>query len=319
MQAVQSPAAAPAAKKLSSSRKPWDAQRFEILVRAVAQSVKALGASFARPAQPTLVPKDSPENGEWSGCANDILALVPRYRDLLSRRKTATSASSAGKKGHNGGLQQHIYLTKPITDFLNASGVLGQNKLPVDQVSGGLGVCTRALFTSALVAYVESRGLKHPTEKKYIARDQYLQQLIGDVNFEYLKTAKPKVEKKRKEGAKPKKHTEKVRMLERGGQQVLHFSFDAIPTMCGFFIVPLPPRAITEEQAAQLEGVREYLKGLTVVRKGVRTDAQKAERAAKKQEKVQQNIVPTQVLTLNTGAQPQVSGVLPQIGFNPGK
>jgi len=302
-------------KKIASGRKCWTPERFEILVRAIAQSVRALGASFARPAHPEQLARDSCDANEYGCVANDLLALVPRYRDLLARRKTATTG---GNKGHNGGLQQHIYLTKAMTDFLNASGVLGNNRLPVDVVSGGLGVCTRALFTSALVAYVESHGLKHPTEKKYIARDQYLQVLIGEVNFEYLKTAKPKNVKKPKEGAKPRKPSEKVRMLERDGQQVLHFSFDSIPTICGFFIVNLPPRAITPEQATQLEGVREHLKGLTVTRKANRTVEEKAARALKKQEKVQQTIVPTQMLTLNAGA-PQLGGALPQLGFNPGQ
>src|ERR1019366_5970117 len=169
MQAIQSQIVFP--KKARGSRKPWTPERFETLVKAVAASIKALGQSFVRPLLPAQVPKDAPETGEWNGTANELLAFIPVYKDLYENRKVTAS----GRKGHNGGLEQHIYLFPPMTQFLNQCGILGPHKLPIDAVSGGLGVCTRALFTSAMVAYVEQNNLKHPTEKKYICPDQNLQ------------------------------------------------------------------------------------------------------------------------------------------------
>jgi|SRR5579885_1875440 len=297
-------------KKARGSRKPWTPERYKIFVEAISASIKALGQTFVKPAQPANVPKQAPENGEWNGLATDILAVIPRYKDLYDRRKNAPG----GKKGHNGGLEQHIYLSQPMTHFLNRSGVLGDTQLPIDDVAGGLGICTRALFTSAMVAYVEQNNLKHPTEKKYIMPDQALQLLITPQGFETVRTAKPKIEKKRKEGAKPKKNNPKVVLLERDGQQVLHFSFDAIPTICGLFIVPLPPRTIPQEHRDRLAAVRAYLHGKTEERKKVRTESTKAARANKKQEKLQQSIVPTQVLTLAAGQQ---QAPIPIANFNP--
>jgi len=290
-------------KKARASRKPWTPERFKLTVEALSNTAKALGNSFNKPDNPTHVPKDAPDNGEWNGIASDTLAFIPRYKELYEERKKGPG----GKKGHNGGLEQHIYLTRPMTEFLNNCGSLGPNKLPIDHTSGGLGICTRALFTSAFVAYVEAHNLKHATEKKYIAPDQYLTTLIGPQGFEYLKTAKPKQPKKPKEGAKPKKHSPKIQLLERNGQQVLHFSFDSIPTICGLFVVDLPPNP-TPEHRAQLDTIRQYLKGLTAVRTTARNEAAKVERENKKQQKTTNAIVPTQIMTMNLapGAQPAV-------------
>jgi hypothetical protein len=299
-------------KKVRASRKPWTPERYKLVVEALSGTAKALGNSFNKPDTPNQVPKDAPDNGEWNGLAKDTLSFIPRYKDLYEERKKGPG----GKKGHNGGLEQHIYLSRPMTDFLNNCGVLGQHKLPIDHTSGGLGICTRALFTSAMVAYVETHKLKHDSAKKYIAPDQYLTALIGAHGFEYLKTAKPKQPKKPKEGAKPKKHSPKVQMLERNGQEVLHFSFDAIPTICGLFVVDLPPN-VNPEQRAQLGLIRDYLKGLTVVRTTARNEAVKAERANKKQQKVAQAIVPTQIMTMNLA--PGAGPAIPQINqFQPG-
>jgi len=309
---MSQPVAQKLPSKIRGSRKPWTPERYEILVKAIANSIKAMGSSFVRPALPANVPKDAPESGEWHGLSNDILALIPRYKDLYEKRK----AAPGGKKGHNGGLEQHIYLSQAMTLFFNRSGVLGNNQLPIDQIAGGLGICTRALFTSAMVAYAEQHNLKHPTEKKYIMPDQALQLLITPQGFEALKTSKPKVEKKRKEGAKPKKNNPKVLILERDGQQVLHFSFDAIPTICNLFIVPLPPRAIDATHKEQLAAVRAFLHNLTEGRKTVRAAATKAARANKKQEKLQSSIVPTQVLSLNAGG--GGGAAIPIAAFNPG-
>lgn len=308
MQAVPQQIAMP--KKARASRKPWTPERFKLVAEALAGTAKSLGNSFNKPDNPNQVPKDAPDNGEWNGIASDILLFIPRYKNLYEERKKGPG----GKKGHNGGLEQHIYLTAAMTQFLNSCGVLGQHKLPVDHASGGLGICTRALFTSAMVSYVEAHKLKHDVEKKYIAPDQYLTALIGVQGFEYLKTAKPKQPKKPKEGAKPKKHSPKIQILERNGQQVLHFSFDAIPTICTLFVVDLPPNP-TPEHKAQLDGIRQYLKSLTAIRTDARNEATKAERATKKQQKTTQSIVPTQIMTMNLapGVQvPQLNQFQPQ-------
>jgi len=264
----------------------------EELLKAFATTLRALGSSFVRPACPQEVPRDAPESGEWNGLVNDVLKLIPRYKDLYDRRKTTA------KRSGTGGLEQHVYIKKEMTEFLNTCGILGPNTIPVDINAANLGLSTRALFTSALVSYIEAMKLKHPTEKKYILPDENLIRLYGKENFEALKTMKPKPRKKKKD-AKPRKPHPKVVLLERNGVQAEHFSFDAIPTICNFFIVSLPPRQVTEAQKVQIDAVRKHLKSLTAQRQQVRDTQAKAERERKKQEKIQRAIVPTQILSLS--------------------
>jgi hypothetical protein len=291
-QAVQLPpqqAALAPAKKARSSRKPWTPERWEELMKTAAHCAKLIGTSYTKPADPASVPKHAPDSGEWNGIAHRLLATVPVYKDLFENRKKVNHA----EKTRNGGLDQNVYVTRNMTEFLNASGILGPHKIPVDVAAGNLGIATRALLTSSIVAYVEARGLKHPVSKKYIAPDQYLSLMMG------LKTAKPKVEKKKKEDAKPKKPSPKVQVLERDGQQIAHFSFDAIPTISGFFILDLAPRNVTEQQKQQIAAIRIFLHELTEVRKATRKDQAKAVREATKAQKIQNSIVPTQVAILN--------------------
>jgi len=183
------------------------------------------------------------------------LALIPRYKDLYEKRK----AAPGGKKGHNGGLEQHIYLSQAITLFFNRSGVLGNNQLPIDRVAGDLGICTRALFTSAMVAYAEQHNLKHPTEKKYIMPDQALQMLITPQASRPSRHPSPKSRRSARRVLSPRRTTQGSHSRARWTASSFTFSFDAIPTICNLFIVPLPPRAIDAAQKEQLAGVRAYL------------------------------------------------------------
>lgn len=284
-----------APKKARSSRKPWTPERWEELMKSMAHSAKLVGQSYTKPNDPASVPKHAPDAGEWNSVANRLLATVPVYKDLFEKRKKVNHT----EKTRNGGLDQYVYITRNFTEFLNSSGILGNYKIPIDVEAGGLGYGTRAVITSSIVKYAEERGLKHPVSKKYIAPDQYLGLMMGPHGMEYLKTAKPKVVKKIKEGAKPKKHSPKVQVLERDGQQVAHFSFDAIPTISGFFILDLAPRNVTDDVKAQVQAIREFLHASTEVRKEGRKTQAKAVREATKAQKIQNSIVPTQVAILN--------------------
>lgn len=288
--------------KIRASRKPWTPERYEYFCKHLASGVKQIGSSYSNPKNPSAVPKDAPDQTEWNRVSNTILATVPVYRDLYESRKKLNPT----EKGHNGGLDQHVYINKEIVAFLNSSGVLGPHKFPVDPQSG-LGIATRALFTSTLVAYAEAHGLKHPEFKKYIMRDAALSALITDQMLEALKVAQPKTVKKRKEGAPVKEKSPKVVMLERNGHEVPHFSFDGIPILSGYFILDLAPRSVTNAQKEAIAGTRAFLAGLTETRKEGRKAVAKADREAKKANQIKTAIVPTQVMTLNAAqAAPQV-------------
>lgn len=321
-------------KKARGTRKPWDPVRMERLLKSQAQTAKIIGQSYVHPKSPNEVPSEAPDSGEWNHVSKTILSWVPQYTELFDERKKVNSS----KKAHNGGLEQHVYLRRDVVNFLNSAGLLsgpmvlrnekgeplldatGQPvvkhvnyQFPTLPEAGGIGIVTRALLTSALVAYVETRGLKHPVEKKYIARDTALQQLIGEENFKMLATMKPKNAKKKKEGAKPKVEKPRIKTLERNGQQIEHLSFDTIPALSTFFILDLTPLSIKEEHRQQIAEIRIYLKGLTETRKKTRADGAKKERDEKKREKVHESIVPTQIFTLSANpnfqfpAQPAVA------------
>lgn len=321
-------------KKARGSSKPWTPDRFEVVMKALASSAKAIGNSYVHPLAPQQVPKDAPDSGEWNGKAHSLLAFVPRYKELFDERKKVNQTETK----RNGGLDQHVYLTKEIVAFFNNAGILGPvrypdevfdeagNKttvmkhlpgctFPIDAEAGGVGIATRAILTSAFVAYVESHHLKHAEEKKYIMRDPALQALIGEANFEALKTMKPKTIKKPKPGAKPKTPAPRIKLLERDGQQIQHFSFDAIPAVSGFFILPLVPRHVTPEQKSEVAAVRAHLSALTKVRKEARKVTDKADRDAKRAEKLQKTIVPTQVMTLQLNPNYSVPPIAGQEGL----
>lgn len=286
-------------KKARGSRKPWTPERFEKLAYALSLSAKHIGSSYTGPAQPAQVPGDAPDSNEWSGISKKILTFPPRYKDLYESRKKINSAS----KAHKGGLDQNVYLRKEVGEFFDKCGILGEHKFPIDVISGGLRVVTRALLTSSFVAYAEQKGLKHPTEKKYIMRDEALLKFIPDSSLEALRLHKKKVEKKKKEPAKPKRETPQVKILERNGQQVAHFSYDAIPALCGGFILDLLPKNVSQEQKDAIVAVRTHLAELTKVRKEDRKKRAKDEREANKAEKMQKSVVPTQVAVLSVNAQ----------------
>lgn len=282
-----------APKKMRSSRKPWSPERYETLAKSMAASAKAIGLSFVKPANPHDVPRDAPVDAEWNKVSSLILATIPTYHTLYDERKKLGSS----EKSHNGGLDQFVYIRKEIVAFLNSSGVLKDHKFPVDPQSG-LGIATRALLTSTLVGYAEAHGLKHPEDKKYIMRDAALATLITDKMLEELKVAQPKTIKKRKEGAPVKTKSPKVKMLDRNGQSVPHFSFDGIPILSGYFILDLAPRAITDAQKASIAATRAFLSVLTETRKEARKTTDKADREAKKANQIKSSIVPTSVMTL---------------------
>jgi len=323
--AVPEPAKAPAKKR--GSRKAWTLERFEVLCRALAHSAKQFGASYTRTLKPSEVPRDAPDSSEWNGIAAKILALVPEYGKVLEAKAKLTKS----EKTHNGGLDQYVYLDADAANFLNNSGILGPFKVPIEPNSGGLGIITRTNFTSFIVSYLEAHGLKHPEEKKYNMRDANLKTLITDADMETLKTLKPKKKKKpAKEGAKPKKEHPKIKILIRNGEEVAHFNFDVIPSIAGMHILPLIPRAVTDEQKAAVQAIRTHLASLTAARSKVR-EAQAAEKkATKKTQEVQKSIVNTQVLTLslNPNYQAPVPNGLPgapqqaipayQVGLPPG-
>lgn len=346
--AIAAPIEAP--KKARGTRKPWDPVRMERLLKAHAQTAKIIGQSYVHPKLPNEVPAEAPDSGEWNHVSKTILSWVPQYAELYDDRKKVNS----NKKAHNGGLEQHVYLRRDVVNFLNGAGLLtgplvlrdekGEPRLdaagqPITQhvsyqfptipEAGGIGIVTRALLTSALVAYVETRGLKHPVEKKYIARDAALQALIGEENFKALATMKPKNAKKKKESAKPKVEKPRIKVLERNGQPVEHLSFDTIPALSTFFILDLSPLAISDEHRAKIAEIRNFLKGLTESRKGARAASAKKDREDKKREKVHESIVPTQIFTLSpnpnfqfpvqpaAGGQPNFQNFVPAVQQQP--
>lgn len=347
--------------KARGSRKPWDANRYEITMKALASSAKAIGNSFTHPAQPAQVPKHAPDTSEWNSIATRLMATVPEYSKLLDDRKSVGQV----KKAHNGGLEQHVYLTREMTNFLNTCGILtglitvrdpqgiavpdhtkpmlnvqgapildekgqptfhplrqaAQYSFPVDVAAGGLGITTRAILTSVFSAYTEKRQLKHPQQRRYNMRDADLARFFTDQIMEAVRSAPPKAPKKRKEGAKPKKETgPKIAILQRNNQEIPHFSFDAIPSLTNYYILPVIPRQVTAEQKAQVDDIRKFLHEETEGRKANKKASDAAERDAKKAQKLQNAVVPTTVPTLTlqqpimaaVGGGPGLQGYVPQ-------
>lgn len=302
----QQPAAPPSPldelpAKARGSRKPVDATRYEHIIKALSACAKAIGGSFTHPATPAAVPNCAPDISEWNSISARLLATIPEYAKLLDDRKTVNKA----EKTHNGGLEQHVYLTREMTAFLNTSGVLGPNAFPVDARAGGMGIATRAILTSVFSKLTEDRGLKHPEARKYNMRDAALAQFFTDQIMEAVRTAPPKAPKKKKTepeagkpAKKPRAQMPKIAVLQRDGQAVPHFSFDAIPSLTNFYILSIAPRKVTDEQKAQVAAIRSYLHIETEARKARKKATEVAEREAKKQMKVQNSIVPTQVPTL---------------------
>lgn len=332
------------------SRRPWDAARFEQLAKALAQTAKAIGASYVRAHSPEKVPKDAPDSSEYNHLAGQILSWPAIYKDLFEKRKKINATT----KKHNGGLEQFVYLRRETVEFINNCGILdeycvqetlvtddkgkeklvrgaaiidpatGQQKIvrhrfPVLVDAGNIGLINRALLTSTLVAYSDRQGLKHPQEKKYIALDGNLSNLIGAENFKLLDTMVPKNPKKKKAAkkdtpAKPKKDQPRTKILDRDGQPIAHFNFDAIPALSSFLFLDLDPINVTEAQKVQVADVRTYLKKLTAGRVEGRKVSSQKERAAKTAQKVRESITPTQVFSLTLNA-PAPTGVVPGAGF----
>ena len=337
------------------SRRPWTADRFEQLAKALAQTAKLIGGSYVRALISDRVPKDAPDSSEYNHVAGQILQWPATYKDLFEKRKKINATT----KKHNGGLEQYVYLRKEVVEFINNSGILdeyvvqetivvddkGKEKLvrgapimdpatgkqkvihhrfPVLAEAGGIGLINRALLTSTLVAYSDRQGLKHPQEKKYIALDNNLRALIGDENFKTLDSMQPKNPKKKskKDGpVKPKKEQPRTKILERDGQPVAHFNFDAIPSLSSFLFLDLDPIGVTESQKAQVADVRTYLKKLTAGRVEGRKVSSQKERAAKTAQKVRESVVPLQVFSLsinaNAGQAPAPAGFGGFSGFAP--
>lgn len=334
------------------SRRPWTAERFEQLAKALAQTAKAIGASYVRAHRPESVPKDAPDSSEYNHLAGQILSWPAIYKDLFEKRKKINATT----KKHNGGLEQYVYLRKETVEFINSCGILdeycvqetlvtddkgkeklvrgaaiidpatGQQKIirhrfPVLAEAGGIGLINRALLTSTLVAYSDRQGLKHPQEKKYIALDGNLRNLIGDDNFKLLDTMVPKNPKKKKtakkaEPAKPKKDQPRTKILDRDGQPIAHFNFDAIPSLSSFLFLDLDPINVTDAQKAQVADVRTYLKKLTAGRVEGRKVSSQKERAAKTAQKARESIVPLTVFSLSINANAgQTAAPQPGSGF----
>jgi hypothetical protein len=347
--------------KARGSRKPWDDDRYEITMKALASSARAIGSSFTHPAQPAQVPKHAPDTSEYNSIATRLMATVPEYRKLLDSRKSVGQV----KKAHNGGLEQHVYLTREMTTFLNTCGVLHgfisvrdaegkvvpdrnrpivdakgapvldatgqptyepvrqavQYSFPVDVQAGGLGITTRAILTSVFSAYTEMRRLKHPQQRRYNMRDADLARFFTDQIMEAVRSAPPKAPKKKKEGAKPKKESgPKIAVLQRDNQDIPHFSFDAIPSLTNYYILPVIPRHVTDDQKLQVDAIRKFLKEATEGRKADKKKSDVAERDAKKAQKLQNSVVPTTVPTLTLqqpimaapGAAQGLQGYVPQ-------
>lgn len=314
MQAILQQVVAPPAeakKKKRGSRKAWELAPFEKLMKSLANSAKLIGASYTHAAKPADVPRDAPDFGEWKGIAARLLATIPDYANL----RTEKSKLGKSEKTHNGGLDQFVYLDKRITAYINNSGILGQYRIPVDQLSGGLGVATRTNVTSILVSIIERDGLKHPDERKFIMRNEALRQIVTDADMETLKTLKPKTVKKKKEvkeSSKARKEQPKIKAILRDGAEVLHFNFDVIPAIAGMHILPLVPRHVSDVQKTQIAEVRAYLSTLTAQRGVARKEDAALKKKNKQTQDIQRNIVPTQVMMLNMNpgfAAPVVPGV----------
>lgn len=283
----------PIPEKKRASRKPIEPAAFEHLVKTLAESAKLIGASFVKPKNPKEVPRDAPDNGEWHDTVSKLLKTIPVYKDLYKERSKA-----GGKKSKNSGLVQYVYFSKKAVQFFNTNGTLGENTFPIDESAGGLGLGTRALATSAIVAYLEAHNLKHPNNQRYVRPDAALLDLIGADNLQMIKHAPPKV-KKPKEGKKPKTPKPKVLLLEYNGEMIDHFSFDAIPSICNLLVVNLPPRNVSPENAAQLVKTRSHLGQLTDERQEAKKQLAKEMRKQKKETRVIESIAPVQILTLN--------------------
>lgn len=331
----QVPAAQPL-KKIRGTKKPWNPEDVKKMLVAMADTSKRIGHSFTSPKSPEQVPADAPDGNEWSHLGKQFLALAPIYNELFEKRSKLKSTV----KGHNGGLEQPIYLRRDVVNWINSTGILNKT-IPVDTLDaegkvistemrtfnlriptvaeyGGIGVTTRALLTSMIVALAEERGLKHPQEKKYIALDPQIMALIGEANFKILEASKPKEKKKKavdpNKPVKPKKDQPRVKSLDRNGQQIPHFSFDAIPAVCSFLLIHLTPIEVTPDQRQSIAELRAYLKHLTAGRTKIRKEVAKKDREAKKASKVQESIVPTHVVTLTLNPQFQLAAQPAQPG-----
>lgn len=296
--------------KVRGTRKARDPDEMKETISALAESVKLIGNSFSKPHQPHSVPRDAPDQGEWNAIAKDIYAMIPAYKDLFEKGKNTQ------KKTGKGGLDQYIYLDSNMTKFLNGCGILGPHKIPVDNNAGGLGILTRSVLTSAIISYIEAKGLKHTVERKYVLPDEFLNALYGVEKFIALKDLKPKPKKKKKKPSKPREPTPKIKYLERDGETKLHFSFDAVPTICGEFIIALPPRNVSQEFSIQIETVRKYLKSLTSARQANRKDQARADKEKRDADKLRNSVVPVQILTLQSNTAGAMANMIPIGNFN---
>ncbi len=317
MQGILNQVAAPAQveppKKKRGSRKAWEVAPFEQLMKALAESTKLIGASYTHAAQPANVPRDAPDSSEWKGTTARTLSCIPDYVALREARAKLGKST----KAHNGGLDQYVYLDRKITAYINNSGVLGPHKIPVDAMSGGLGVATRTNVTSIIVSIIERDGLKHPDERKFIARNEALKAVVTDQDMETLKTLKPKTVKKKKPTTKaPRKEQPKIKIILRDGAEVAHFNFDVIPAIAGMHILPLVPRHVTDAQKNSIAQIKFYLSELTKARGVARKEDADLKKKNKQTHDIQRNIVPTQVMMLNVnhefaGAAPLAAPVIP--------